>query len=142
MNLKFHNCHEDTYVGLLAVVWDSLERIGERLESARECEPASRLDDVRIELILWKDASRHFARRSDLPESYRIRLQWLLTRAEEILDAGLHESADRLAACIGEAQNCLFDEADALMGRSNAAPSRDAIAVNLPSGVVLPYVAC
>jgi hypothetical protein len=136
------NCHEDTYVGLLAVVWDSLERIGERLESARECEPSSRLDDVRIELILWKDASRHFARRSDLPESYRTRLQWLLSRAEEILDAGLHESAGRLGACIGQAQNCLFDEADVLLGRVNATPSRAPIPVSLLPGVVLPYAAC
>jgi hypothetical protein len=135
-------CHEDTYVGLLAVVWDSLERIGERLESAREFEPSSRLDDVRIELILWKDASRHFARRSDLPESYRTRLQWLLSRAEEILDAELHESADRLRACIGRAQDCLFDEADALLGRSNTSPSRDPIAVSLLPGAPLPYAAC
>ena len=110
--------HEETYVGLLAVVWDSLERIGERFESSRESAPASRLDDVRIELILWKDAARHFARRTDLPDSYRMRLQWLLSRAEEILDAGLDESAEQLGASIGRAQSCLFDEADSLRGPS------------------------
>ena len=109
---------EDTYVSLLAVVWDSLERIGERFESSRESEPSSRLDDVRIELILWKDAARHFARRTDLPDSYRMRLQWLLSRAEEILDAALDESAERLGASIGMAQNCLFAETDSLRGRS------------------------
>jgi hypothetical protein len=136
------NCHEATYLGLLAVVWDSLERIGERLESARESAPSSRLEDVRIELILWKDASRLFARRSDLPESYRTRLKWLLSRAEEILEAGLYESADRLGASIGQAQSCLFDEADALLGRSTAAPSRAAPAVNLRPDAVLPYAVC
>jgi hypothetical protein len=136
------NCPEDTYLGLLAVAWDSLERIGERLESARESAPSGRVEDVRIELILWKDASRHFARRSDLPESYRTRLQWLLSRAEEILDAGLYESADRLGASIGQAQSCLFDEADALRGRSNATPLRAATAVTLRPGAVLPYAVC
>ena len=113
--------HEETYVGLLAVVWDSLERIGERFESSRESAPASRLDDVRIELILWKDAARHFARRTDLPDTYRMRLQWLLSRAEEILDAGLDESAEQLGASIRQAQNCLFDEADSLRGPSGGA---------------------
>jgi hypothetical protein len=134
--------HEETYVGLLAVVWDSLERIGERFESSRESEPASRLDDVRIELILWKDAARHFARRTDLPDSYRMRLQWLLSRAEEILDAGLDESAEQLGASIGQAQNCLFDEADSLCARSGGARTPDSIPVTLHPAALLPYAAC
>ena len=134
--------HEETYVGLLAVVWDSLERIGERFESSRENAPASRLDDVRIELILWKDAARHFARRTDLPDSYRMRLQWLLSRAEEILDAGLDESAEQLGASIGQAQNCLFDEADSLRGRSGGARDCDSIPVTLHPAALLPCAAC
>ena len=134
--------HEETYAGLLAVVWDSLDRIGERFESSRESEPASRMDDVRIELILWKDAARHFARRTDLPDSYRMRLQWLLSRAEEILDAGLDESAEQLGASIGRAQNCLFDEADSLRARSGGARTRDTLPVTLHPASLLPRATC
>jgi hypothetical protein len=133
---------EETYVGLLAVVWDSLERIGERFESTRESDSSGRLNAIRVELILWKEAARHFARRTDLPERYRMRLQWLLSRAEEILDAGLHETAEQLGASIGQAQNCLFDEVDGFCGRVRAGRPGEAIAVTAQAAVSRPYATC
>jgi hypothetical protein len=122
---------EETFVGLLAVVWDSLERIGERFESTRESDSSGRLNTIRVDLILWKQAARHFARRTDLSESYRTRLQWLLSRAEEILDAGLHGTAEQLGSSIGQAQDCLFDEAGGFCGRFGGGRTGEAIAVML-----------
>lgn len=123
--------NEAAYVGLVAVVWDSLERIGERFECSRERDSSWRINDVRVELVRWKEASRHFARRTELSDRHRVRLQWLLTRTEEILDAGLHESAEQVGACIGQAQNFLFDEADRLRGCVGAARIGDTLSVTL-----------
>lgn len=103
--------HEDrTYAGLLAVARDSLDLIGERLDFQPRGEQIDRLDEVRTDLLRWKDSWRHFVSRADLPETYRRQLQVRMGRAARELDSDLNQPAPVLRVYIDRARNSLFDE--------------------------------
>lgn len=102
---------ESTYAGLLAVARDSLDLIGERLDFQPRGEQIDRLDEVRTDLLRWKDSWRHFVSRADLPENYRVQLQQLMGRAARELESDLNQPAPVLRVYIDRARNSLFDDA-------------------------------
>ena len=113
-----------TYIALIALTWNALERIDQRLALHNEAVVMTDLPLLRLELLQLGEKSRCCAGSRFVSTSQNVLVQRLVSRLLSWLDFDTDTSAEVVRMRIRSAQNWLFDEArqDADVARLVAGP--------------------